>query len=313
MSNKNEVTKKIKHIAKEMGFHLVFITEAKPPTYFSSYLQWIEKNYHGEMEYLKRHVEKKADPKHVLSSAKSIICCGVSYKTSFHNPLQAQKGHALISNYAWGDDYHLVIEKMLIKLLNKIKELIPEVEAKYYVDTGPLLERNFAAMAGLGWIGKNTCLINQTYGSYIFLSELLVNIELEEDFPELDHCGTCMKCLESCPTGAFVAPYQLDAKKCISYLTIEKRGEFNLEEKGMIGDHLFGCDICQQVCPWNDKSETPDMACFRPREKNFHPDLESFSKITEGDFHSRFQKSPMKRTKYEGFKRNFNVVWRSEV
>ncbi len=315
----------IKKAAKEIGFHRVGITLAEPPLaepplaepheHLNFYKKWISKGYHGEMAYLEKHLPIKSDPKKLLPSVRSIICCALSYKTEpqlaepplaeAENP--SYKG-ALVSNYAWGDDYHEVMRKKLEQLVSRLRGMVPDLEARVYVDTGPLLERSLAARAGLGWIGKNSCLIDQTYGSYLFLGEILTNLDLEEDKPETDHCGSCTRCIDACPTGALVEPYTLDARRCISYLTIEKRGEFAEWEKKVISPYLYGCDICQQVCPWNDKALIPDLACFRPREGNRFPDLKEFASMDQKEFARRFKKSPMKRAKLDGLKRNAKTL-----
>ncbi len=296
----------IKEEAKNIGFHLVAITGADCHPDFEIYQQWIQKDGHADMQYLKRHLEKKSDPRHILSSAKSIICCALSYKTSFQNGIPP-KDCGLISNYAWGQDYHFVMGEKLELLFKKIKSRIPSVEGKWYSDTGPILERSFANRAGLGWIGKNTCLINPDFGSYIFLGEILINLELDLDSPQTDHCGSCTKCLKACPTGA-LSPYELNVKDCISYLTIEKRGPFNEAEKSKVSHYVFGCDICQEVCPWNHKAKTPHLDCFGPRKGLYQPFLKELQSMSQEEFGKKFLKSPIQRAGFKGFKRNIEAV-----
>jgi len=299
---------KIKAAGKRIGFHLVRVTSADPARDASFYRDWIARGYHGEMAYLERHVEKKMDPKKILTSARSIICCALSYRTAAAHPITAKEGHGLISNYAWGDDYHKIMDKKLKTLSREMKEWIPNLETRQYCDTGPILERGLAARAGVGWIGKNTCLIHPTYGSYLFLGEILANIEFDLDTPGLDHCGSCTRCLDACPTDALIAPYRMDASRCIAYLTIEKRGDFTESQKKMVGDHIFGCDICQQVCPWNNQAVTPDLADFRPREGHHHPPLEAMASLSQSEFEEKFSRSPIKRAKLEGLKRNAAAI-----
>ncbi len=293
----------IQQKAKEIGFHLVGMTSADPIERHNFYKGWLEKNYSGEMSYLKNHEPKKRDPKLVMPNVRSIVCCALSYKTSSENPSQAPKGRGLISNYAWGDDYHEVMHDMLEKLVKVIQSEIPNVQSKIYVDTGPLLERSLAERAGLGWVGKNTCLLNAKYGSYVFLGEILLDVDLIQDAPTTDHCGTCTRCIEACPTDALREPYELDSNRCISYLTIEKRGDFSNDEKAMVRDY-----ICQVVCPWNDKALTPNLESFKPRPGNYMPSLSDLKIMTEDSFKNKRKQSPMNRIRFNGFKRNVEVL-----
>ena len=213
-----------------------------------------------------------------------------------------------IARYAWGEDYHEVLEKKLKGLREKIEDKIQNASFKFYVDTGPVMERVFAKNSGIGWIGKNTCVINKKIGSWIFLGAILTNLKLKPDQPAIDHCGSCTACLDACPTQALTQPYQLDARKCISYLTIEHRGEIpkNLSEK--MGNHIFGCDICQNVCPWNRKSPKTEELAFQPREDFFNPHLEKFFDRVVKEYPKGFQRSPLKRAKREGLLRNIAIA-----
>lgn len=306
--NKKKITQAIHKKAYELGFHRVGITSSDPSQRFSYYQEWLKKGFLGGMHYLKNHEPKKEDPKHIFPEVQSIICCALSYKTSYENPLNVDKPIGIISNYAWGDDYHEIMNEKLKKLLDSIQTICPQVQGKVYVDTGPLLERSYAERAGIGWVGKNTCILDQEYGSYLFLGEILINVALMFDQPQTDHCGSCTRCLDACPTGALLKPYMLDATRCIAYLTIEKKGDLSLEEKDMINHHIFGCDICQQVCPWNHKALNPDLDCFKPRPGNFLPELKVLLEMAEDQFKKQFSKSPVKRAKYPGFKRNVKAV-----
>lgn len=293
------LAQKIKQEALRIGFDLVGVASAFPHSDFNFFNQWVNKGYQGGMEYLARGREKRGDPQKILPGAKSFICCGLNYFHGF-----SEGG---ISNYAWGDDYHGVILEKLGVLEKFILEKAPKARMKSYVDTGAILERSYAASAGLGWIGKNTCLINQKVGSFFFVGEILTDLELEYDRPVADHCGTCTRCLDACPTQA-LTPYELNATRCISYLTIEHRGEIAPELADKMGNHLVGCDICQDVCPWNKKIPLSEEPSFAPRPENIHPSLESLQNLAPVEFSTRFKSSPIKRVKWEGLKRNVEIA-----
>lgn len=251
----------IRQKAHELGFELVGMTPALSLPDLDFFRWWLDQGYAGTMDYLRRGMEKRGDPEKVLPGVKSVICCGLNYHTG------TKAGP--ISSYAWGDDYHEVVGDRLRKLETYIKEEIdPTAKTKSYVDTGPVLERSYAARAGIGWIGRNTMLINNGIGSFLFLGEILTTMEFEPsdyDRPGLDQCGSCTRCLEACPTGALVEPGVLDSNRCISYLTIEYRGDFSEEQEKNIGGHLYGCDICQTVCPYNERIPVTPLKEFRPR------------------------------------------------
>lgn len=308
MLGKKELTEKIKTLAFAQGFHLVGVSSLEPrDRHLQFYEAWLQKGLGGQMEYLQRHLEKKKNPLSLYSEAKSILCCALSYKTSFENPSCVSREKGTISNYAWGEDYHGVMKEKLENVLSQIQVLIPEAQGRVVVDTGPLLERSFSEQAGIGWIGKNTCVIHPRFGSYLFLGEALLNIDLEKDVMQLDHCGSCSRCLDACPTRA-LTPYELDATRCIAYLTNEKRGDFSKEEKSMIGQAVFGCDICQLVCPWNEKALVPNLSYFQPRPETFVPSLQNLKMLTQEDFKQAFKNSPVQRAKYEGFMRNVEAA-----
>ena len=259
----------------------------------------------------------RSDPRNLLSSAQSVICVGKLYNTDQpHSNEHSEPGKGWISRYAWGDDYHDILREGLQQLVQKISSVHNECfEWKICVDTAPLLERSYARAAGLGWIGKNTCLINQQQGSWFFLGELLTSIPLFPDSPPTDHCGTCTRCIDACPTEALIPSpdhgWRLDARSCISYLTIEKRGEIPADLQARIGNHIFGCDICQDVCPWNRRSPVVAEQAFLPRE--FAPDLSELACLDREGFKMRFKNSPVKRTKYEGFRRNVSIALKNSV
>ena len=263
----------------------------------------------GEMVYLTdRRGDIRSDPRKLLPSAQSVVCVGKCYNTGHPYSTEFEDpDRGWISRYAWGDDYHDVVREGLIRLVGEIARVHGEpFESKVCVDTAPLLERSYARQAGLGWIGKNSCLINQEQGSWFFLGEILLSIPLGADSPPSDRCGTCTRCIDACPTNAIVPStdggWRLDARACISYVTIEKRGEMPSELQARMGNHVFGCDICQDVCPWNRRAPVVDDAAFQPRE--FAPDLQELESLTEEEFSLRFRGSSLKRAKYSGFKRN---------
>jgi epoxyqueuosine reductase len=255
----------VKQRGNELGFDLIGITTPETPPTYPHFLRWLEQGFHGAMAYMERGKEKRGDLRLILPDVKSVIVAGISYFVPDEQLPSATTPTGKVARYAWGMDYHEVLLRKLEALLDYLRSLLGDgVKGKAYVDTGPILERDAAVQAGLGWIGKNTCLINPQLGSYLFLGELLVNVALAPDEPfERNHCGKCQRCLLACPTGAFVAPYQLDARKCISYLTIELRGSIPRELRPLIGTWVFGCDICQEVCPWNRKAKPTEEGGFQ--------------------------------------------------
>ncbi len=304
------LTRSIKEKALEIGFDLVGISPVGPFPESLFFKEWLSKGFNGEMNYMERNSERREDVRRVFPEARSVISCGLNYNTEYPysiNKVDKQRGW--ISRYAWGDDYHEVIKDRLSKLLGFIREVSPvEVKALIYVDTGPVLERVYGRYGGIGWIGKNTCLINQKIGSWIFIGEIITNLELNYDSPVPDRCGTCRRCVDACPTGALVKPYVLDSRLCISYLTIELRGKIPVELREKVGNNVFGCDICQDVCPWNRRAKSSCETSFLPREGLFNPELSSLLELAEEDFKEVFRKSPVKRAKRGGFIRNVLVA-----
>src|SRR3989338_10525921 len=313
---KPDLTQKIKNQARLLGFDLIGIAPAKPlKNDFNYFKWWLAQGFGADMQYLYKNLHKRENPEEILQGIQSIICCGVNYFASPSSSSPPPRGrydrlqggaHGIVSNYAHGEDYHKVLLKKLKALSAFIKkDLGVHSNTKEYVDTGAIMERSYAASAGLGWIGKNTCLINKKVGSYIFLGEILTDLELEYDKPVTDHCGTCTACIEACPTGALPKEGVLDSNKCISYLTIEYRGEsFSEDLSHKMGQHIMGCDICQQVCPWNNKAPQTQEVAFHPREDFSFPDLHKWEKFEEKDFSQYFQNSPIKRLKWKGLLRN---------
>jgi epoxyqueuosine reductase len=311
-------TEPIKDCAHKLGFDLVGITPAEPSQTIDRYERWLESGYGGEMRYLERHSPLKRDVRNLLSEAKSIITLVVNYYTvdpPASLPVNPSRGQ--ISRYAWGTDYHDIIYNKLRRLAQFIKEHAQkQVKSKVYVDTGPILEREYAQKAGIGWIGKNTNLINWQSGSWYFLAELLVSVKLDYDFlPPRGSCGTCTLCIEACPTDAIIAPNLLDSRLCISYLTIELKSSIPRELRPQMGNLIFGCDICQEVCPWNSNAKPTQERGFYPRKGNLAPKLLSLMNMTQEEFSKRFKNSPIKRAKRKGFLRNVAVAlgnWKNQ-
>jgi epoxyqueuosine reductase len=294
-------------LARQSGIELAGLTAAVPVRGLAHFQDWVAAGMSGEMRYLSDHrAALREDPRRLLPSARSIICVGKLYQTPHpHSNAISDTELGWISRYAWGDDYHDVLRRGLERLGAMVRERAGHFESRICVDTAPLLERAYARAAGLGWTGKNTCLINQQMGSWFFLGELLVSLELEPDFPAPDRCGTCTRCIDACPTQA-LTPYQLDARRCISYFTIELRTAVPEEHRAGIGGHLFGCDICQDVCPWNGRAPVSAEPAFAPRQ--FAPPLEKMAAMTESEFRELFRGSAVKRARYSGFLRNVAIA-----
>jgi len=301
----------VRDLAAECGFDVAGIATYNPVPEFARFQSWAERGLAGEMGYLTDHRKTlRNQPENLLSGLKSIICVGLVYNapepwsTAF-----SDSERAWISRYAWGTDYHPLLRRKLEAFAAKLLQL-QEFSCRICVDTAPLLERSFARQAGLGWIGRNTCLINQNLGSWLFLGELLTTLELEPDSPPPDRCGTCTQCIDACPTGAIVpspdGQFELDARLCISYFTIELRSPIPESHRASLGHHVFGCDICQDVCPWNRRAATTRESGFLPRE--VAPPLERMAGLTESEFRALFRDTPVSRAKYSGFLRNVAIA-----
>src|SRR6202790_3967336 len=310
-------------LARAAGFDLCGIAPAAEFPELAHLEEWLERGYAGEMRYL--HDVRRHSPALAMQGARSVIVCALNYNTALPsstdalappNPNTGPRGW--ISRYAWGDDYHNVLGEKLETLIEHLRgEFTEPFEARAYVDTGPIVERVAAKYAGLGWLAKNTCLINGDLGSWLFLGVIVTTLELAPsldaaEMPAPDLCGNCSLCIEACPTGAIVEPYVLDARRCISYLTIELRGAIPAELREPMGRHVFGCDICQDVCPWNRRAPVTQLANFQPRRTAQHslfsPDLEWLISLTEEEFREVFRHSPVKRTKRRGLIRNACVA-----
>jgi epoxyqueuosine reductase len=294
--------------ATALGFDLIGITSAEPLAHGGRLRAWVAQGFAGEMGYMSRDVERRVDPSRVLPDVRSIIVLGMNYYTS-PAVLEVSPGRGWISRYSWGQDYHTVLGDKLKALVAFIRDVDgPDVHARWYVDTGPILERELAWRAGLGWPGKNTNLINRHLGSWLLLGAILLDRELAYDAPATAHCGTCTRCLVACPTRALVAPGVLDARRCISYLTIELRGSIPRELRPLLGTHIFGCDICQAVCPWNRKAPESSDPAFLPRAGFAAPELIPLLRLSDDEFRARFRGSPITRAKRRGLLRNVAVA-----
>ncbi|MNK11028.1 Epoxyqueuosine reductase [compost metagenome] len=305
IDNKQKYTAFIKAEAKRLGFLSCGISKAGFLEEEAPRLEkWLNENRNGQMQYMENYFDKRLDPTLLVDDAKSVISLLLNY---YPGETQADTSYK-ISKYAYGQDYHFVIKEKLKELLYSIQENIGEVGGRAFVDSAPVLDKAWAAKSGLGWRGKNSNLLSKQVGSFFFIAELIVDLDLEYDFAVTDHCGSCTACLDACPTQAIIEPYVVDGSKCISYFTIELRDNMPNEMKGKMDDWAFGCDICQDVCPWNRFSKPHNEPLFNP-----HPDLLSMTKkdwdeITEDTFRAVFKNSAVKRTKFEGLKRNIDFL-----
>lgn len=305
----------IKEQARRLGFPLAGVTTPEPPPHLSTFERWLNADRHGDMRYLadERSRARRADPRLILPECESILVLAAPYADpksadASDEPVSGPSGR--VAAYAWGDDYHNVFIPRLQRLIAFIEEQVGHsIPNRYYTDTGPLLERELAQRAGLGWIGKNTCLISPQHGSYFLLAEILLGIELEPDHPlTTDHCGTCTRCIEACPTECILPDRTLDARRCISYLTIELKDDVPKELRPLLGDWVFGCDVCQMVCPWNRFASPHGDASFAPRPDLPRPNLIRELELTPEAFNHKFKNSPVKRAKRRSYLRNVAVA-----
>jgi epoxyqueuosine reductase len=303
---KTNATTFIKQTASQLGFSYCGIAKAEFLEEEAPRLEeWLKRGYHGKMSYLENHFDKRLDPSQLVPGAKSVVSLIYNY---YPKKKLAENNHVKIARYAYGEDYHFVIKDKLKEFLERIQKEIGEVQGRVFVDSAPVMERAWAKKSGAGWIGKNSLLLNRSMGSFFFLAELIIDLELEYDGPITDYCGTCTACLDACPTAAIPQPYVVDGSKCISYFTIELKDEIPEDVKGKFENWIFGCDICQEVCPWNRFAQPHREPRFNP-----HPDLEKMSasdwkEITEAVFQKVFKKSAVKRTGFKGLKRNIKFV-----
>jgi epoxyqueuosine reductase len=306
MNDKKKLGKLIINKSRELGFSFCGIAKCEALDWHRPLLEkWLEKGYQADMAWMEQNNEKRLDPSLLVNGARSVIVLAYNYYQEY----PAANDKSLFSRYALGKDYHKVLKDKIYILLEELRSAAGKVEGRVFVDSAPLLERAWAEKAGLGWIGKNSMLINPREGSWFFLGELVIDLELDYTGERIrDYCGSCTKCIDACPTGAITDSRTLDSSKCISYLTIEKKGNFSDSERTQLNNYVFGCDICQEVCPWNKKAKPTDEKAFSPLSQLLVYKPDDWQKITEDEFSSIFRESPVLRTGYEGFKRNIAAV-----
>jgi epoxyqueuosine reductase len=301
-----KLTEEIRAQARRAGFDKIGISRVEKLDDRNGLQEWLAKGQHGEMRWMAADPEKRTDPSRIWSEARSVIALALNYYTPIQHSEQPERGK--ISRYAWGEDYHRILKERLADLARRIVELEPAARGLYYSDTGPMMDKAWAHKGGVGWIGKHSNLITRALGSWVFLGEILLNLELEYDPEDRKYCGTCHRCIDACPTRAIVAPYVVDARLCISYLTIELRGAIPRELRPLVGTRIFGCDDCQDVCPWNRFAQPSLEKGFYPDEHNRAPVLIDLMQMTESEFRERFQNSAVRRAKHSGFLRNVAVA-----
>ena len=300
--NPHQLSAEIKQRARGLGFELVGIADASPSRYRQYLREWLDSGHAGSMEYLARRFDERTDPATYLPGARSVICVAMNY----HVPLQdPPPQHGRIARYALGDDYHDIIKQKLLELADWLRAAAPSAITRCGVDTAPIMEKELAARAGIGWVGKHTCVINERIGSWVLLGEVITTLELPADQLAIDRCGTCRRCIDACPTQAITAPYQLDARRCISYLTIENASEIDPALKPQIGEWLFGCDICQEVCPWNARAAVTLNPALQPRFTTGSLDVNDVLSWTD---RTPLRRSAMKRVKLPVLQRNAGIV-----
>jgi epoxyqueuosine reductase len=338
------LAQQIKQMGRALGFDLVGIAPARPSRWQSYFRKWLDEGQAGEMAYLAGRFSERVDPGAYLPNARSVICAAMNYYVPLETPNRATLSYPLslrekvgvkgvaeapptsphpnplpqgegergvfgrVARYALGDDYHELFKLRLHELADRIREMVPDAVTRACVDTAPVMEKELAARAGIGWLGKNVCLINPRIGSWLLLGEIVTTLELPPDEPESDHCGTCTRCIDACPTGAITAPYRLDARRCISYLTIEHRGPIEPELQARMGNWLYGCDVCQDVCPHNSKAPVATDPALQPRFSTGTLDVQEVLNWTEQDYRETLRGTAMKRVKLPMLKRNARIV-----
>lgn len=299
-------TRFLKRKANNLGFLSCGISKAVFLEEEATKLEnWLNDGKHGKMKYMENHFDMRLDPRKLVPDAKSVISLSYNY---YNDNLQKDKDAPKISKYAYGNDYHKVIKEKLKILFKELQNKFGDINGRVFIDSAPIMEKAWAAKSGLGWIGKNTNLISQKVGSFYFLAEIIVDLEFEYDTPVTDHCGSCTACIDSCPTGALVKPYEIDASKCISYLTIELKDQIPSEFNGKMDNWAFGCDVCQDVCPWNRFSRKHNEPLFNPNQEMMKMGKKEWEELTEETFEVIFKNSAVKRTKYKGLKRNISFI-----
>jgi epoxyqueuosine reductase len=307
ITSSHQLAAEIKARAMSLGFDLVGIADASPSKYRQYYRDWLDDGRAGTMQWLHRRFDERTDVTTYMPGAKSVICVAVNYHTSLA-PLPPASSNGKVARYALGDDYHEHMTAKLRALADWLRDIAPEAQTRCGVDTAPIMEKELAARAGVGWIGKNTCVINPHIGSWLLLGEIVTTLDLPHDEPSIDRCGTCRRCIDACPTAAITAEYQLDARRCISYLTIEHRGDIEPNLKSQISDWLFGCDICQDVCPWNSKAPLAIAPELQPRFASGSLDVEQVQQWGDEEYRTTLRHSAMKRVKLPILQRNAHIV-----
>lgn len=307
--NTATLTQKIRTHALQLGFDACGFAKARELTEDARRLeQWLKEDRHGSMEWMGNNFEKRIDPTVLVPGAKTVVSLLASYHHPSHNQLIGTLDKPLIAKYAQGRDYHKVLKKKLNDLFSFTAGLVGGLEGRVFVDSAPVLDKAWAVQAGLGWVGKNSNILNKKLGSWFFIAEMIIDLELVYDSPTTDHCGTCTRCIEACPTDAIYEPQKVDATKCISYLTIEHKGEIDKKYHTDIQNWVFGCDICQDVCPWNSKAKLAQLVDLHPRQKVLEAGNSYFKYLDEESFNELFAGSPVRRTKWSGFQRNLEIV-----
>jgi epoxyqueuosine reductase len=305
----HELTAEIHRRAAALGFDLVGIAPAGPSAYREYLRRWLEGGQAGEMAYLRERFEERTDPAKYLPGASSVICVAMNYHVPLDPAPEAERPyHGRVARYALGDDYHELIRRRLWTIADWLRETVPGARTKTAVDTAPVMEKELAVRAGIGWIGKNTCLVNPQAGSWLLLGQIITTVDLPTDTAQTDHCGTCTRCIDACPTAAITAPYQLDARRCISYLTIEHAGDIQADLRSQIGDWLFGCDICQDVCPFNARAPVQTDAALRPHIPTGTLDVRQVLGWSTTEFNRALRGTAMKRVKLPVLQRNAAIV-----
>ena len=336
MASSSTLVGQIKAQAHQLGFDTVGIARIPPPSSHTAALSdpntndsnpvtitkrlwdqlthWLEHGFHGTMTWMERDPQRRSDPTKVLPGCRSLIVVGMNYYTN-HNPDESNKA-GRIARYAWGKDYHDLMKTRLKQLEEYLHTQIPEIQTRSYVDTGPVMEKAWAQEGGIGWIGKHTNVVSTSFGSWLLLGEILTTLPFDPDEPATDLCGSCSLCIQACPTEAIVEPYQLDAERCISYLTIEHRGNLEdipIELRKKMGNRIFGCDDCIDICPFNVNAQPTIEASFQPSSWTLHPQLPRLASLTQEEFRSMTKGSPVRRPKYKGFQRNIEIALNNQT
>ncbi|WP_421774762.1 tRNA epoxyqueuosine(34) reductase QueG [Gracilimonas sp.] len=312
MLQQKKFTEQIRSHALQLGFDACGFAEAQHLPHEARRLEeWLKQNRNGTMDWMGNHFEKRVNPTLLVPGSKTVVSVLASYYHPSHQQQIGEKNEPLIAKYAHGRDYHKVLKKKLKELFNFSKELLGGIEGRIFVDSAPVLDKVWAQRAGLGWIGKNSNLLNKDIGSFVFIGEMIIDAELSYDTPVTDHCGSCTRCLDACPTDAIYEPYRVDATKCISYLTIELKEEIDKQYQTNIENWIYGCDICQDVCPWTSKSITAQFEDLHPREYVVERDMEFWENLTPQQYDETFEGSAIRRAKFDKFKSNVEIVSRN--